>query len=90
MKTIATAALGAAFLLGASGVALAQTNSGTNTNPNSASSFAPGHSTTGTAQQAAPGQIQKNSKTGVQANDVAPGQRKDQPATTGTTSAPKH
>ena len=87
MKTMAIA-LGTALLL--SGAAFAQSNKGpTNTNPNSASSLAPGHSTAGTPQ-AAPGQIQKNSTSGVQANDVAPGQVKNQTNTTGSTSTPKH
>ena len=83
MKISITIALGAALLAAAPGLAYASGNraGNTNTNPNSASQFAPGQrqTTPGTAKQSAPGQRQTEPGT---ASQFAPGQKK-QPTNTG-------
>ena len=84
MKISMTLALGAALLAAAPGLAYASGNrGGTNTNPNSASTFAPGH--TG---RPSPGQIQNAPGSSTTAREAAPGQVKrqdDPPKTTSTT-----
>ena len=95
MKTPMILALGAALLMGTSGLAFATSNKGRgSTNENSASTFAPGQrmqnakptDLTGPgASQFAPGQQTRTPATGPGASGFAPGQMKRDTNTTATT-----